>query len=156
MSNIGFSTGGLPETILAPERPEILEALTEAIGMESNERRDAVTKIVAANPRSLFAWALLGDLGRDRIEAYAAYRIGYHRGLDALRQSGWRGSGYVRADHQTNHGFLHALYGLQRSAANIGEADEADRCATFLLQLDPEFDPNRLTLIVDQPLLDPS
>ena len=29
------------------------------------------------------------------------------------------------------------MLGLQRRAAEIGEADEAERCALFLLQLDP-------------------
>jgi hypothetical protein len=32
---------------------------------------------------------------------------------------------------------LKAVLGLQRSAAAIGEADEEERCAQFLLQLDP-------------------
>ncbi len=36
-----------------------------------------------------------------------------------------------------NHGFLRSLLGLQLMAAAIGEADEAERCAQFLLQLDP-------------------
>ena len=71
------------------------------------------------------------------MESYAAYRVGYHRGLDRLRQSGWRGSGYVRWQHLTNRGFLRALYGLARLADVIGEVDEAKRCALFLHQLDP-------------------
>jgi hypothetical protein len=79
-------------------------------------------------------------LARDDVEAYADFRVGYHRGLDRLRQSGWRGSGYVRWSHETNRGFLRALDGLGRSAAAIGEADEAARCAEFLLQLDPGWD----------------
>jgi len=63
--------------------------------------------------------------------------VGYHRGLDTLRASGWRGSGYVRWAEPTNHGFLRSLRGLGAMAAEIGEADEADRIHTFLLQLDP-------------------
>ncbi len=59
-------------------------------------------RFVAANPRSLNGWAALGGLGRDEIERYAAYRVGYHRGLDALRANGWRGSGYVRWIDETN------------------------------------------------------
>jgi hypothetical protein len=104
-------------------------------------RRDAVAAVVADNPRALEAWAALGDVGRDPVERYAAYRIGYHRGLDALRASGWRGSGYVRWSAPSNQGFLRSLLGLQRMAAAIGEADEADRCATFLAQLDPSGAP---------------
>jgi hypothetical protein len=65
--------------------------------------------------------------------------VAYHRGLDRLRQSGWRGSGYVRWRHETNQGFLRALQGLGRQAAAIGEGDEAERCAQFLDQLDPEL-----------------
>lgn len=98
-------------------------------------------------PRSLEAWAALGEaLARDdpaSALAYAAFRTGYHRGLDRLRANGWRGSGFVRWAHPTNRGFLRALGGLQRSAAEIGEHDEAERCALFLHQLDPDWPPNR-------------
>ena len=66
--------------------------------------------------------------------------MGYHRGLDRLRQSGWRGSGYVRWRHETNRGFLRALDGLRRSASAIGEADEELRCDEFLHQLEPDWD----------------
>ncbi len=90
-----------------------------------------------ASPRFLAGWAELGDLGRDTMERYAAYRVGYHRGLDTLRANGWRGSGYVRWAEPTNHGFLRALRGLGAMAAEIGETDEAERITLFLLQLDP-------------------
>lgn len=101
------------------------------------DRRAAVAGVVAGAPRFLDAWAALGDLGRDPVERYAAYRVGYHRGLDALRANGWRGSGYVRWSEPTNRGFLRCMRGLADMAAQIGEDDEADRCRTFLLQLDP-------------------
>ncbi len=91
-------------------------------------------------PRYLDAWARLGALGRDDAEAYACYRVGYHRGLDQLRQSGWRGQGYVRWRHAPNRGFLRALAGLARVAGAIGEDDEAARCRTFVAQLDPGWD----------------
>ena len=125
-------SSGLPETILPPEATEITDALARA-----GSDRDAVATIVAAHPRSLLAWATLGELGRDDVERYACFRVGYHRGLDSLRANGWRGSGYVRWRHETNQGFLRALLGLQRQAEAIGEKDEADRCAQFLTQLDP-------------------
>jgi hypothetical protein len=67
--------------------------------------------------------------------------VGYHRGLDRLRASGWRGSGYVRWRHPQNRGFLRALDGLRIDAEAIGEADEAERCALFLRQLDPDWPP---------------
>jgi len=96
-----------------------------------------VSEVVGRWPRFLDGWARLGQLARDPVEGYACARVGYHRGLDRLRQSGWRGSGYVRSSHPENRGFLAALEGLRRTAAAIGERDEADRCAEFLVQLDP-------------------
>ena len=134
MSDIHL-TSGPPETELEPEPAELLAALDAA------PDRDAVAALVAANPRFLDGWARLGELGRDDIERYAAFRVGYHRGLDRLRQSGWRGSGYVRWASETNRGFLRALEGLRASAEAIGETDEADRCALFLRQLDPTWPP---------------
>ena len=128
-------TGGLPETILPPG-PGDTDVLLESAGPD----REAVAAIVADEPRFLAGWATLGDLARDPIEAYAYYRVGYHRGLDTLRANGWRGSGYVRWRHPTNRGFLSALDGLRRIAAQIGEADEAERCDDFLHQLDPNWD----------------
>jgi len=135
---VNLSTSGPPETVLAPEPAEVTASLEAAAGMPSAARRDAVSAVVAANPRSLFGWAALGDLGRDDVESYACYRIGYHRGLDALRASGWRGSGYVRWEHPSNRGFLCSLRGLRDAAGRIGELDEEERCRTFLMQLDPE------------------
>lgn len=105
-------------------------------------RHDAVSRVVARWPRYVDAWARLGDLGRDDIERYAAYRVGYHRGLDALRANGWRGSGYVRWSHENNRGFLRALRGLGQMADRIGEADEAERIALFIQQLDPSGVPS--------------
>lgn len=138
---VGLTPSGPPETVLEPEPPEATAALAAALDRPEGERRDAVAAVVARWPRFLDAWARLGQLGRDDVEAYAAFRVGYHRGLDRLRQSGWRGSGYVRWSHETNRGFLRALSGLQRTAQAIGEADEDERCAQFLRQLDPDWPP---------------
>lgn len=124
---------GLPETILDPEPAHLLTELERA------SSRDQVAQVVASAPRSLAAWATLGSSGRDVMERYSAYRVGYHRGLDTLRQSGWRGSGYVRWEHPTNRNFLRCLDGLRACAEAIGEIDEAERCALFLLQLDPSW-----------------
>ena len=71
------------------------------------------------------------------VTAYAYARTGYHRGLDALRRSGWKGHGPVPWEHEPNRGFLRALAALQRAAALIGEDDEARRCADFLNDCDP-------------------
>jgi hypothetical protein len=133
-------TAGIPETVLAPEDPEAQAALAAALAEPIDVRRDAVASVAAGWPRYLDAWARLGALGRDDIERYACFRVGYHRGLDRLRQSGWRGSGYVRWRHEANRGFLRALDGLARSAAVIGEVDEAQRCDEFLHQLEPAWD----------------
>lgn len=132
---------GLPETVLVPEHPEAVAALAHAMAQPEADRRDAVSAVVAKWPRFLDGWARLGELARDDVEAYSCFRVGYHRGLDTLRQSGWRGSGYVRWRHETNQGFLRAMAGLHRAAAAIGEADEEQRCAHFLLQCDPDWPP---------------
>lgn len=133
---------GPPSTVLPEADPAAAAALGVAVAAPVAERRNAVAAVVARWPRYLDAWALLGDAGRDLVEQYACYRVGYHRGLDALRASGWRGSGYVRWSAPTNRGFLRALRGLQRTAAAIGELDEADRCALLLRQLDPSGVPD--------------
>lgn len=136
---VNLSTTGPPETVLDPEPTEALQALEAALAEPEERRRGAVSSVVGRFPRFLDGWARLGELARDDVEAYACYRVAYHRGLDRLRQSGWRGSGYVRWRHDTNRGFLRALQGLGRQAAAIGEHDEAERCAQFLDQLDPEL-----------------
>jgi hypothetical protein len=123
--------------VLPFEDAAIRHALQQARAAAAGEQRDLVAAVVAAHPRSLLAWQALGDLGRDTMERYAAYRVGYHRGLDALRGNGWRGSGYVRWADESNRGFLGCLKGLGEMAAAIGEHDEADRIALFLAQLDP-------------------
>ena len=133
-------SSGLPETVLDAEQPEASAALAEALAEPAERRRDAVSSVVARWPRNLEAWATLGDLARDDVEAYACFRVGYHRGLDRLRQSGWRGSGYVRWSHPTNRGFLRSLKGLERAAGEIGEVEEEQRCAEFVRQLDPKWD----------------
>ncbi|HUQ62458.1 MAG TPA: DUF3151 family protein [Acidimicrobiales bacterium] len=132
-------SSGLPETVLDPEPQEASAALADAMAAPLEGRRDAVSSVVARWPRNLEAWATLGDLARDEVEAYACFRVGYHRGLDRLRQSGWRGSGYVRWSHETNRGFLRSLKGLERAAGDIGESDEEERCAEFVRQLDPSW-----------------
>ncbi len=128
---------GPSRTVLPAEADSVTAALRQALAAPLDDRRTLVAEVVVANPRSLNAWAALGSLGRDEIERYAAFRVGYHRGLDALRANGWRGSGYVRWADETNRGFLRCLRGLQQMAAAIGERDEAERIAVFMQQLDP-------------------
>lgn len=133
-------SSGLPETALDPEPAEAREALAAALAAPEELRRSAVAQVATRFPRYLDAWARLGALAGDDAEAYACYRVGYHRGLDQLRQSGWRGQGYVRWSHAPNRGFLRSLAGLARVAGAIGEDDEAQRCQTFIAQLDPTWD----------------
>jgi len=136
---VNLSGSGPPETVLDSEPADALAALRDALG-----DRDALARVVARWPRFLDAWARLGQVGRDDVEAYAAFRVGYHRGLDRLRANGWRGSGYVRWAHDTNRGFLRSLEGLRARAAAIGEDEEEERCALFLRQLDPSWPPSDL------------
>lgn len=133
---------GPPRTVLPPESATVDALLSQARSASPSDRRAEVAQVVAAFPRSLNGWAALGSLGRDEIERYASYRVGYHRGLDALRANGWRGSGYVRWVDETNRGFLRCLLGLQQMAAAIGENDEAERIALFIQQLDPSGVPS--------------
>jgi hypothetical protein len=140
---VHLSTEGPPDTVLPPESSEAVGALERAQAQPDDRRRDAVAAVAARWPRFIDAWAAMGRLARDPVEAYAYYRVGYHRGLDQLRQAGWRGNGYVRWSHPTNRGFLLSLDGLRAGAATIGEHDEDQRCDEFLHQLDPDWDRRR-------------
>jgi hypothetical protein len=131
-------THGVPETVLEPLAPEVASALQAALAEPPERRRAAVEAVAGRYPRALEAWATLAELTDDEVERYAFARVGYHRGLDALRKAGWRGSGYVRRRHEANRGFLRSLAALQRAAGAIGERDEEERCRIFLGQLDPE------------------
>jgi hypothetical protein len=98
------------------------------------------TGVAAVFPTHSGAWAALADrafAGGEVIASYAYARVGYHRGLDALRRNGWKGHGPVPWSHEPNRGFLRSLHALGRAAAAIGESDEAERCATFLADSDP-------------------
>lgn len=98
------------------------------------------TDVVRAHPASSLAWAELAEaaLGRaDDLEAYAFSRVGYHRGLDALRRSGWKGHGPVPWSHEPNQGFLRCLSALVSASERIGDTLEAERCRGFLRDCDP-------------------
>jgi len=57
----------------------------------------------------------------------------------------------VRWAEKGNHGFLRSLLGLHLMADAIGEVDESERCAQFLLQLDPTGVPAEVTATVPEP-----
>jgi hypothetical protein len=136
-------TRGAPETVLPGLAPEVREALDRAEAVPPEHRREALGAVAARWPRCLDAWAALAELDGPAVDRYAFARVGYHRGLDALRAAGWRGSGSVRWAHEANRGFLRSLEALRGAAEAIGEADEAERCGLFLRQLDPDWRPVR-------------
>jgi hypothetical protein len=112
------------------EPPGSLEAL------EENDAAD----VAARFPECLTAWAKLGEAALDagrNVEAYAYFRVGYHRGLDRIRKAGWRGTGWVPWKEIGNQGFLRSLRGLAAAAGALGEHPEAERCSSFLAELAP-------------------
>ena len=135
-------TSGSPETILDPPPAALSDALAAALQLPPADQKAAVAAVAASDPRCLQAWATLAELAVTPIDRYAFARVGYHRGLDALRAAGWRGSGYVRWRHESNRGFLRSLHALEQAAGAIGETEEEQRCALFLRQLDPGWGSN--------------
>ncbi|MFC3998077.1 DUF3151 domain-containing protein [Nocardiopsis sediminis] len=117
---------GEPPATRLTDLPEANEAL--AAGTDPAE-------VAARFPAYSAAWAGLAErafAAGDPVAAYAYARTGYHRGLDQLRRSGWKGHGPIPWEHEPNRGFLRALHMLATAAGAIGETDEAERCATFL------------------------
>lgn len=121
---------GGPAPTLLPEDPAAAELLVGAADP---------AKVAADHPASSLAWAVLAERAlheAEPVQAYAYARTGYHRGLDALRRSGWKGHGPIPWEHAPNRGFLRALGALARAAEEIGELDEAQRCVQFLRDSD--------------------
>ncbi|KXK60804.1 hypothetical protein AWW66_16890 [Micromonospora rosaria] len=126
-----------PPATLLPAHAEADAALAAA---EQAASEEAYAEVAARFPTHSAAWAALGSralAAGQAVTAYAYARTGYHRGLDQLRRNGWKGHGPVPWSHQPNRGFLRCLYVLSRAAGEIGEADEAARCAQFLRDCDP-------------------
>jgi hypothetical protein len=130
---------GLPETVLPASPAAWIRELEAALCEPPELRRDALARVAADHPKMLDAWSHLSACARDQVEAYAYARVGYHRGLDALRGAGWHGTGYVRWSEEANRGFLRCVNALRLCARAIGEADEEQRCSLFLRQLDPTW-----------------
>ena len=133
MSNLPLH--GVTETLLPAAPAEVHDALASAL---DDGRIDAIRDVVRAHPAYLDAWARLAEAAFDAgddVGAYACARVGYHRGLDAIRRAGWSGQGPVPWHHEPNRGFLRSVWMLGRAADAIGEDDEARRCATFLDEL---------------------
>ena len=124
--------GGTPPTFL-PADDIVVTAL--ANGVDAHD-------VVRDHPTSSLAWAVLADEAwgdGQVIESYAFARVGYHRGLDALRRNGWKGHGPVPWSHEPNQGFLRCLRSLGRASATISETDEAQRIEAFLVDCDPSI-----------------
>lgn len=129
----------LPESpaTLLPGHDEAEAALAEAAQADTDE---AYASVAGRFPTHSRAWAVLAQRAFADgaiVTAYAYARTGYHRGLDQLRRSGWKGHGPVPWAHRPNQGFLTCLHLLSRAAGEIGESDEAARCAQFLRDCDP-------------------
>lgn len=129
-------------TVLPAEPATVLAELGAALEIADDRgRRAALEQVAARRPGLLEAWARLSELSLadgDAVSAYAFARVAYHRGLDALRRSGWGGTGLVRWAEPSNRGFLRGLLALLAAAAALGEEEESARCRTFLLELDPD------------------
>lgn len=128
--NLLSSSGAGPAETRLPVDPAAAQLV------EASE--DQLLAVVSAHPESSLGWAILAEralaLGsvQGNIAAYAYARTGYHRGLDALRRSGWKGAGPVPWEHEPNRGFLRALWALAVAATRIGDAVESERCSQFL------------------------
>ncbi len=117
---------GEPPATLLPETPAASTLIAQG---------STAVEVAARFPAFSLAWGILAEAALDGgrpVEAYAYARAGYHRGLDALRRNGWKGHGPIPWSHVPNQGFLRCLAALARAADAIEEADEANRCWTFL------------------------
>ncbi|GAA4283352.1 DUF3151 domain-containing protein [Brevibacterium daeguense] len=134
IGNLDASRLGPQPTYLPDDHPDV----------EAKRRLDAgeeALDVAHDLPASSLAWAILANEAFDEgrlVDSYAYSRVGYHRGLDALRGAGWRGAGPIPYSHEVNRGFLRALYALGRASAGIGESEEAARIEKFLRESDPD------------------
>lgn len=130
--------GAMPYENLMRPPPTLLPHDPAAAAVEDGTPGEEVAR---AHPASSLAWAELAERaladGAD-VPAYAYARVGYHRGLDALRRNGWQGHGPVPWSHEPNRGFLRCLAALATASDRIGDTDEATRCREFLHDADPE------------------
>ena len=112
------------EDLLAGPAPTLLPDARRPRAAATRACRRA--EVAAAHPESSLAVGEPRRRGVRRgavVESYAYARIGYHRGLDPLRRSGWKGHGPVPWEHEPNRGFLRCLHALGRAAAR----DRRDR-----------------------------
>ena len=125
---------GIPATRLE-EEPDVVDDLANLPADQA-----ARAAIAEKYPASSLAWAKLADAALregNTIGGYAYARVGYHRGLDALRKAGWRGQGPVPWSHHGNRGVLLSFALLRDAAERIGEATEVERLEKLLNDSDP-------------------
>jgi hypothetical protein len=135
---LGHMTGenllGIPATLLADDS-EVTAALAAIDDVTVADLADLVKEY----PKSSLLWAMLAEemWGAGAVlPSYAYARVGYHRGLDALRKGGWKGQGPIPWSHEPNRGVLLALFTLRRASEAFGEQDEVDRLTDFLAMSD--------------------
>jgi len=117
--------------LLAPDPTFLPEELDRDPRAELSAGTDP-SEVARRHPAASLVWAVLAEGAADPVTSYAFARTGYHRGLDALRRAGWRGSGPVPISHVPNQGFLRAVLALAEAAEAIGEVDEHTRCVDLL------------------------
>lgn len=113
-------------------------------GARTAQSRESLEAAVSENLKDSGAWAALAEVllaEGQPVQAYACARTGYHRGLDALRGNGWRGTGPVPWSHEPNQGVLRAIGALVQTARALGEDDEVVRCLNLLHDCDPAAAP---------------
>ncbi|WGL52262.1 DUF3151 domain-containing protein [Nocardioides sp. BP30] len=129
------------QDLLAGPPPTLLPVDPAAAELAELTDPAKVADVVRRHPASPIAWATLGAIatehGADPVTIYAYARVGYHRSLDLLRRNGWKGHGPVPWEHEPNRGFLMCLALLARSAREIGEDEEWQRCSEFLRDSSP-------------------
>ena len=114
----------MPKDLLAQPPGTELPADPGATALATGEDP---AEVAARVPTSSAAWAALADrafAAGNVVESYAYARVGYHRGLDALRRAGWHGHGPIPWAHEPNRGFLRSLHALGRE---IGRASCRER-----------------------------
>ncbi len=123
--------GGPPPTLLPGDAAA--DELTQGVDPR---------QVARDNPASSLAWAAVAEAALssgDDLGGYAFARVGYHRGLDALRRGGWKGQGPVPWSHAPNQGFLRCVAALVTASDRIGDTSEAARCRDLLRDCDPSL-----------------
>ncbi len=114
----------MPENLLPNPTANTRDPAARGAGGDRRARPDApVSSVVVSHPSSSLAWALLADEAWERgatLESYAYARVGYHRGLDALRKAAGAAPGPCRGRTSRTAG-APALFALRRAAEAIEE-----------------------------------